>query len=54
MLYPQNGKIELDFPVGYDLSGSLAVVSGVSGATLSVSGNTLVLTLGAANAPIAP
>ena len=52
---PQNGKIELDFPVGYDLSGTLAVVSGNTGATVSASGNTLILNLGtaiAANSPV--
>ncbi|KKT02299.1 MAG: hypothetical protein UV78_C0050G0001, partial [Parcubacteria group bacterium GW2011_GWA2_43_17] len=52
---PQNGKIELDFPVGYDLSGTLGVVSGNTDATVLASGNTLIITLGtaiAANSPV--
>ena len=44
---PLGGKIEVDFPAGYDLSGALAVVSGNSGATVSANGGTLTITLGA-------
>jgi len=42
-----NGKIEVDFPSGYDLSGTLGYVSGNASSTVSViNGNTLVITVG--------
>jgi len=48
---PTNGTIEVDFPSGYDLSGTLAYVSntGVTGSNITLSvtnGNTLVIALG--------
>jgi len=45
---PVNGDIEVTFPAGYDLSGTLAVVSGNTGATVSSSGQTLIINLGTA------
>ncbi|MDO8688199.1 MAG: LamG domain-containing protein, partial [Dehalococcoidales bacterium] len=40
------GKIEVDFNANYDLSGSLAYVSGNTGSTVAASNQTLTITLG--------
>ncbi|MFA5392704.1 MAG: hypothetical protein WC306_03455 [Candidatus Paceibacterota bacterium] len=44
---PAGGKIEVDFPAGFDLTGTIAYVSGNDGSTVSVSGQTLTITTGA-------
>ena len=45
-LVPVNGDVEVTFDSDYDLTGTLAVESGNSGATVSDSGDTLIINLG--------
>jgi hypothetical protein len=45
-LVPVDGDVEIVFDSDYDLTGTLAVVSGNTGATVSDSGSTLIINLG--------
>jgi DNA-binding beta-propeller fold protein YncE len=43
---PAGGKIEVDFPAGFDLSGALGYVGNNTGSTVAANNNTLTITVG--------